>query len=523
MCSLFMPITRMENYQGDLTDILRAGSAATSAAGAYHSDHLLHHHHQEPEAAADSWHFPSDHPPPMKFSSASSAMEEEEEEDAKDNFGDPFSSYMRDPLLHELDISSSSSFFISPNSSSDMNINITSVDEAGGTSSTFGGAHIVLAPPPPPPPHHHHLHHHQQGGALVDGDPIKRPCNIFSRMLQISPSAKVPVTACDSPLLGAATAVSSPRGISKAVSGSISGAMVGSDMIINGNSSSGKGCLLENTGVQISSPRNPGIKRRKSQAKKVVCIPAPAAANSRPTGEVVPSDLWAWRKYGQKPIKGSPYPRGYYRCSSSKGCSARKQVERSRTDPNMLVITYTSEHNHPWPTQRNALAGSTRSQPSKSGAGSKASSNSSHQPHQKPASPTKEEQNETMNDNNHVSPVITAGSASTVKEEFEDIEKQLELDHHQFIGDHQAGFPYRPSMPDDQSNQSHHNEDFFADLGEIEADPLNLLFSQCFTPDEQQKGSKAAALDPFNLFDWSGDQNTNNNTTSFGEAAKRRL
>nr|CAB3495130.1 unnamed protein product [Digitaria exilis] len=113
-------------------------------------------------------------------------------------------------------------------------------------------------------------------------------------------------------------------------------------------------------------PHAPSIKRRKSQTKKVVCIPAPVAAppglGGRPStsGEVVPSDLWAWRKYGQKPIKGSPYPRGYYRCSSSKGCSARKQVGRSRTDPSMLVITYTSDHNHPWPTQRNALAGSAR-------------------------------------------------------------------------------------------------------------------------------------------------------------------
>nr|QOV04257.1 WRKY transcription factor 22 [Nymphaea micrantha] len=92
-------------------------------------------------------------------------------------------------------------------------------------------------------------------------------------------------------------------------------------------------------------------KRRKSQQKKVVRhVPA----------EGLSSDVWAWRKYGQKPIKGSPYPRGYYRCSSSKGCSARKQVERSKTDPEMFVVTYTSEHNHPAPTHRNSLAGTTR-------------------------------------------------------------------------------------------------------------------------------------------------------------------
>ncbi|XP_010924759.1 WRKY transcription factor 22 [Elaeis guineensis] len=96
---------------------------------------------------------------------------------------------------------------------------------------------------------------------------------------------------------------------------------------------------------------NPRSKRRKNQQKRAVChVPA----------DGLPSDMWAWRKYGQKPIKGSPYPRGYYRCSSSKGCLARKQVERSRTDPAMLVVTYTAEHNHPLPTHRNSLAGSTR-------------------------------------------------------------------------------------------------------------------------------------------------------------------
>ncbi|KAA0052460.1 putative WRKY transcription factor 35 [Cucumis melo var. makuwa] len=70
--------------------------------------------------------------------------------------------------------------------------------------------------------------------------------------------------------------------------------------------------------LHISSPRNPpGIKRRKSQARKVVCVPAPVAASSRPNGEVIPSDLWAWRKYGQKPIKGGTI-----------GAAAQKDVQQ---------------------------------------------------------------------------------------------------------------------------------------------------------------------------------------------------
>ncbi|OEL27441.1 WRKY transcription factor 22 [Dichanthelium oligosanthes] len=89
----------------------------------------------------------------------------------------------------------------------------------------------------------------------------------------------------------------------------------------------------------------PRSKRRKNQVKKVVChVPADGSS----------SDVWAWRKYGQKPIKGSPYP------SSSKGCAARKQVERSRSDPSTFILTYTGEHNHAAPTHRNSLAGTTR-------------------------------------------------------------------------------------------------------------------------------------------------------------------
>ncbi|XP_056171462.1 probable WRKY transcription factor 69 [Syzygium oleosum] len=96
----------------------------------------------------------------------------------------------------------------------------------------------------------------------------------------------------------------------------------------------------------------PSQKRRKSVKKRVVSVPiASDAEGSKSKGEAYPpSDSWAWRKYGQKPIKGSPYPRGYYRCSSSKGCPARKQVERSRLDPTTLLVTYSSDHNHPLPS-----------------------------------------------------------------------------------------------------------------------------------------------------------------------------
>ncbi|CAK8544414.1 unnamed protein product [Lathyrus sativus] len=93
-------------------------------------------------------------------------------------------------------------------------------------------------------------------------------------------------------------------------------------------------------------PESQASKKRKMIQKRVVSVRIGENA-SKVKNEGLPSDLWSWRKYGQKPIKGSPYPRGYYRCSTSKGCSAKKQVERSSTDSSMLIVTYTSTHNHP--------------------------------------------------------------------------------------------------------------------------------------------------------------------------------
>ncbi|KAL1567435.1 WRKY Transcription Factor [Salvia divinorum] len=96
--------------------------------------------------------------------------------------------------------------------------------------------------------------------------------------------------------------------------------------------------------------------RRTALRKRVMSVPIKDIQRLRLKGDhasAPPSDSWAWRKYGQKPIKGSPYPRGYYRCSSSKGCPARKQVERSSADPNMLIVTYSCDHTHPPPPSRN--------------------------------------------------------------------------------------------------------------------------------------------------------------------------
>ncbi|KAF0922274.1 hypothetical protein E2562_031165 [Oryza meyeriana var. granulata] len=82
-------------------------------------------------------------------------------------------------------------------------------------------------------------------------------------------------------------------------------------------------------------------KRRKHRVKRTIRVPAISSKVAD-----IPADDYSWRKYGQKPIKGSPYPRGYYKCSTLRGCPARKHVERDPGDPSMLIVTYEGEHRH---------------------------------------------------------------------------------------------------------------------------------------------------------------------------------
>lgn len=77
------------------------------------------------------------------------------------------------------------------------------------------------------------------------------------------------------------------------------------------------------------------------------------------TGTVRASeDGYNWRKYGQKQVKGSEYPRSYYKCTHA-NCQVKKKVERSH-DGQITEIIYKGTHNHakPQSTRRASLGSS---------------------------------------------------------------------------------------------------------------------------------------------------------------------
>ena len=94
----------------------------------------------------------------------------------------------------------------------------------------------------------------------------------------------------------------------------------------------------------MQSEQQPPTKKRKVTRKK--------SANSQIRRLIVEctkdidymEDGYHWRKYGQKTLKGNPFPRSYYKCIEP-NCSVRKQVEQ--TLGGSIINIYEGYHNHP--------------------------------------------------------------------------------------------------------------------------------------------------------------------------------
>lgn len=81
--------------------------------------------------------------------------------------------------------------------------------------------------------------------------------------------------------------------------------------------------------------------------------PSNVSQSDQPASDNHASDGYNWRKYGQKQVKGSEFPRSYYKCTHP-GCPVKKKVERS-LDGQVTEIIYKGQHNHQTP-QRNKRA-----------------------------------------------------------------------------------------------------------------------------------------------------------------------
>ncbi|KAF3433262.1 hypothetical protein FNV43_RR24364 [Rhamnella rubrinervis] len=94
------------------------------------------------------------------------------------------------------------------------------------------------------------------------------------------------------------------------------------------------------SGASSSSQRP--RKRKENMEVRVERMAAPKIGNT----EIPPEDGFTWRKYGQKEIMGSRFPRGYFRCTHQKlyQCPAKKQVQRLDDDPYTYEVKYRGDH-----------------------------------------------------------------------------------------------------------------------------------------------------------------------------------
>ncbi|GLT79658.1 hypothetical protein SLA2020_511390 [Shorea laevis] len=99
--------------------------------------------------------------------------------------------------------------------------------------------------------------------------------------------------------------------------------------------------LVSKNGVE--EERGDKDKRKSSKMKKTT---RPRFAFQTRSADDILDDGYRWRKYGQKAVKNSIYPRSYYRCTHHT-CNVKKQIQRLSKDTGIVVTTYEGIHNHP--------------------------------------------------------------------------------------------------------------------------------------------------------------------------------
>ncbi|XP_022932357.1 probable WRKY transcription factor 20 isoform X1 [Cucurbita moschata] len=91
----------------------------------------------------------------------------------------------------------------------------------------------------------------------------------------------------------------------------------------------------------------------------------PKGSGSPVVSDRISDDGYNWRKYGQKHVKGSEFPRSYYKCTHP-NCEVKKLFERSHNGQ-ITDIVYKGTHDHPklQPSRRYSAGASVKDGPDK--------------------------------------------------------------------------------------------------------------------------------------------------------------
>ncbi|KAL4452274.1 hypothetical protein ABPG75_007936 [Micractinium tetrahymenae] len=108
----------------------------------------------------------------------------------------------------------------------------------------------------------------------------------------------------------------------------------------------------------IAPSRNRQAAARAAERAQLIDRPGPVQPPpEKPRRESMANDDgYNWRKYGEKQVKGSPFPRSYYKCSHP-GCPAKKMIERDPKTGRTSQAELKNEHNHPKPGQVRGQSG----------------------------------------------------------------------------------------------------------------------------------------------------------------------